>query len=272
MAEHLQRRDSRSEARERISIEGTIPSRGRSQQRRPPRSYVRATAEDDDDVDDDDEPPSPRPPPVHYAEPRIGLVHSEPFTRSYAPIYHPDAPGTRPAIAQASRYRRYPAEDSYGRRDRRSSSPPPPPPNFIHISSRPGDRYYEPGPDFPRRTTGFLVPERTSFNRPRPGGGSPPNSRDGTRRRRSRHRHHATDTAEVIDEDGGHYDRPSLPHRAGACREAEPTTTNQQVTTSSYYDGSGNRAWTRKNQERSGIGPPPELLVDPREPAPPHPR
>lgn len=272
MADHIQRerRDSRSEARERVSVDGAIPSRGRSQQRRPSRPYVRpAVEDDDDDVDDDDEPPRSRPPPVQYAEPRV--VHREPLARSYAPIYHPDAPGTRPTIAQASRYRRYPAEEHYGERDRRFRSPSPP--DFIHISSRPGDRYYEPGPNFPRRTTGFVPGERTSFHRPRPGGGaSPPDSRDGTRRRRSRHRHHAMDTTEVVDEDGGHYDRPSLPHRAGACREAEPTTTNQQVTTSSYYDGSGNRAWTRKNQERSGIGPPPELLVDPDEPAPPHPR
>lgn len=254
MAQRSYRRESGSDRPERISVERAV-SRGGSQERRPSQSYVRPTAED---ATDDEEPlPVNRP---HRRE--IRRSHEGPLPSPLPPLYYPEASryypeaSRGPPIAYASRYTPYLEEDYPREQGHRPPSPP-----------RPGPVDYEPGPNFPRPTP--IPPERASFYRPRPRPSSPARSEEGidVRRRRNRRHHHRIETSEFMDDDGGHYDKPTiLPHRV--CREAEPTPANQQITTSNYYDGSGNKAWTRKNQERSGFGPPPELFVNPLEPAP----
>lgn len=263
MAEQSQRRDSRSEHHEQISIDRRPPSRGRSERRRPPRPYVRPAAEDADDNDDYDDLPHPRPPSIHHLTPQPRQIHIERVPRTYGPIYRSEAPYGQARTRE--RYRRY-SDDNYPRRaeqelpiyvsDRRPRARFPVP---WPVHGMPGGNYL-PGPDYPRESIPIIFERR---NPP-----SPTGPQDGTRRRRSRRRHHSIETNEVEDQDGNHYDRPSSLSRREAGREAEPTSANQQVTTSSYYDGSGEKAWRRKNQERSGFGPPPELLIDPDEPAP----
>lgn len=247
MAESSHWREGRPDRPERISIDQTS-TRGRSQERRVPRPYVRPTAEDD--TDDADYTPGTR---THHGEARSNF--ERPSSRPYPSVLYPRAVREPPQVHDRDSYY-YERAHTRGR-DYGQSSPP-----------RQVPLYYRPGPNFPRPTPLHPPPERASLYYSQPRSSSPAHTSNGNEfRRRQGRRHYKLETSDFKDDDGGHYNRPNyLPDRV--CREAEPTPTNQQVTTSSYYDGSGNRAWTRKNQERSGLGPPPELLVNPLEPAP----
>lgn len=252
----MEGRDSRSERPERVTIDAKLPGRGRSQQRRVPLAPVRPTAQDggDDENDDHDLPPRsrPRPASAQYIQPLAGEMPSS-HTRSYATF---------------SRRRRVPDEEDDQIRDgQRFSYGAGPPMHRYLYRGQPMGRDYGLSPNFPRRTA-----DRTSFGHPRPDPPSDAQPPEEIRLRRSRRPHHSTETIEVEDDDGGHYDRPtSLPNRLH--READPTPECQRLTTSNYYDGSGERAWTRKNNERSGrFGPPPEEIININELAPQNPR